>query len=136
MVEPTAMLPYLTLQALLALSISCFWSPFWELCCSFAGNPQRRRKNGTGRFRSGGNISKKPTRGPATMRTIKPGKAGVTSITADGEIELLFLCLWYKKSLSHQTVLVSGGTGLCWYWGYFFSGEEMSCPIFSMARSF
>lgn len=45
------------------------------------------------------------------MRTIKPGKAGVTSITADGEIELLFLCLWYKKSLSHQTVLVSGGTG-------------------------
>ena len=43
------------------------------------------------------------------MRTIKPGKAGVTSITADGEIELLFLCLWYKKSLSHQTVLVSGG---------------------------
>ena len=46
------------------------------------------------------------------MRTIKPGKAGVTSITADGEIELLFLCLWYKKSLSHQTVLVSGGTGL------------------------
>lgn len=111
MVEPTAMLPYLTLQALLALSISCFWSLFWELCCSFAGSLRKRRKNGTRRFRSGVNGSRKPTREPAAMRTIKPGKAGVTSITADGEIKLLFPCLGHKKSLSHQMILMSGGTG-------------------------
>ncbi len=40
------MLPYLTLQALLGLSISCFWSPFWELCFFFAGSLRKRRKNG------------------------------------------------------------------------------------------
>lgn len=83
------MLPCLTLQALLVLSISCFWSPFLGDCFSFAVSLRRRRKNGTGRFRSGASVLKKPTREPAAMRTIKPGKTGVTSITAGGEIELL-----------------------------------------------
>ena len=53
--------------------------------CSFAGSLRRRRKNVTVRFRSGASVSKKPTRGPAAMRTIKPGKAGVTSITTEKE---------------------------------------------------
>lgn len=47
--------------------------------------PTEEEKNVTRRFRSGGNISRKPTRGPAAMRTIKPGKAGVTSITEGKE---------------------------------------------------
>ena len=111
MVEPTAMLPYLTLQALLGLSISCFWSPFWELCFFFAGSLQRRRKNGTRRFRSRGNGSRKSTREPAAMRTIKPGKAGVTSITADGEINCCTLVYGIKRDCPIRRGLVSGGTG-------------------------
>ena len=114
MVERTAMLHYLTLQTLLALSISCFWSPFWGDCCSFcsfAGSLRKRRKNGTGRFRNGGSISKKPTREPAAMRTIKPGKAGVTSITADGEINCCTLVYGIKRDCPIRRGLVSGGTG-------------------------
>ena len=56
-----------------------------ELCFFFAGSLQRRRKNVTRKFRSGASVLKKPTREPAAMRTIKPGKIGVTSITVDGE---------------------------------------------------
>ena len=38
------MLPYLTLQALLALSISCFWSPFLELCFFLCREPTEEEK--------------------------------------------------------------------------------------------
>ncbi len=114
MVGQTAMLPCLTLQALLALSISCFWSPFLGDCCSFcsfAVSLRRKKRNVTRRFRSRASVSRKPTRGPAAMRTIKPGKAGVTGITADGKINCCSLVYGIKRACPIRRGLVSGGTG-------------------------
>ena len=47
--------------------------------------PTEEEKNVTRRFRNRENVSRKPTRGPETMRTIRHGKAGVTSITTGKE---------------------------------------------------